>query len=121
MVRKSGPRKEHLRVAKKYGPTQDGAKRFALRFGEQLVCVRHRLSDDGTLRYTTVELVVETTPIVSRQRTLIAIRLPAHDRNARTLLMACGAVWRTKQRYWLVPHLIAKNLRLLRHRVPIEG
>ena len=69
------------RVTKTYGPTQDGAKRFALRYGEQLVCVRHRLSDDGKRRLTTVELVVETTPVVSRQRTLIAVRIPAHDQN----------------------------------------
>lgn len=112
---------ERLRVAKKFGPAQDGAKRFALRYGDQLVCVRHRLSDDGTLRHTTVELVVETTPVVSRQRALIAVRIPADERRTRTLLMACGAKWLPKHKYWLVPHLVAKNLRVLRYRVPIAG
>ena len=110
-----------LRVAKTYGPEQDGAKRFARRYGDQLVCVRHRLNEDATVRHTTVEIVVESTPVASRQRSVIAIRIPGTDRRTRTLLLACGAEWRPKERYWLVPHLIAKNLRILRFRVPTQG
>jgi hypothetical protein len=110
-----------LRVARRYAPQQPGAKRFALRYGDQLVCVRHRLSDDGRIRHTTVELLIESTPIVSRQRSLIAIRIPASDRNTRQLLLACGAEWKPRERVWLLPHLVAKNLRLLRHRVPMPG
>lgn len=110
-----------LRVAKTYAPDQNGAKRFALRHGERLVCVRHRLSDDGGTRYTTVELVVETTPVSSRARSLVAIRIAPHDRETRTLLMACGAEWQLKEQYWLLPRLVAKNLRLLRYVVPLQG
>ncbi|MBS0444290.1 MAG: hypothetical protein JSR38_20230 [Proteobacteria bacterium] len=110
-----------LRVAKRYGPQQAGAKRFTLRYGDQLVCVRHRLSDDGRVRHTTVELLIESTPIVSRQRSLIAIRIPATDRSTRQLLIACGAQWKPKERLWLLPHLIAKNLRLLKNRVSMSG
>lgn len=110
-----------MRVAKTYGPGQDGAKRFARRFGEQLVCVRHRLNDDGTIRHTTVELVVESTPIASRERSIIAVRIPGFDKRTRSLLMACGAQWRPRERYWLVPRLIAKNLRVLRFRVAAKG
>lgn len=108
-----------LRVAKTYSPAQDGAKRFARRYGDQLVCVRHRLNDEGTVRHTTVELVVESTPIASRARTLVAVRMPHADRSTRALLLACGARWRPKNRYWILPHLVAKNLRVLRYRVPI--
>ena len=110
-----------LRVAKTYAPHQDGAKRFARRYGDQLVCVRHRLSGDALTRHTTVELLIETTPIVSRQRTLIAVRVPAMDKRARTLLLACGAQWKPKERYWIVPHLVAKNLKLLKYRAPLQG
>ena len=110
-----------LRVAKTYGPGQDGAKRFARRYGDQLVCVRHRLNEDGLLRHTTVELLVESTPVASRQRSIIAVRVPAMDKRSRTLLLACGAIWKPKEKYWLVPHLIAKNLRLLKYRAPVQG
>jgi len=110
-----------LRVAKTYGPDQNGAKRFARRHGEQLVCVRHRLSDDGSVRHTTVELLVESTPVASRARTLVAIRIGPSDKNTRTLLMACGAQWVPKEKYWLLPRMVAKNLRLLKNIVPSQG
>lgn len=109
------------RVAKTYAPDQDGAKRFARRYGESLVCVRHRLSDDGSIRHTTVELLVESTPVVSRARSNVAIRIPANDRQTRTLLLACGAEWRSKDRVWILPRMVAKNLRLLRLIVPMAA
>jgi hypothetical protein len=116
-----GPTLARLRVAKRYAPHQDGAKRFHLRYGNQLVCVRHRLSDDGRIRHTTIELLVESTPVVSRQRNEIAIRLTTSDRSTRQLLMACGARWSPKERVWLLPYLVAKNLRLLKLRVPMPA
>ena len=110
-----------LGVAKTYGPGQNGAKRFAKRYGDKLVCVRQRLSDDGTVRHTTVELHVESTPVTSRARTLVAIRIPATEKKTRTLLMACGAQWVAKEKYWLIQRLVAKNLRLLQNVVAIRG
>jgi hypothetical protein len=110
-----------LRVAKTYAPGQDGAKRFARRYGDRLVCVRHRLSEDATMRHTTVELLVESTPVASRARTAIAVRIPHADKRMRALLLACGARWQPENRYWLVPHLVARNLRILRHRVPLRA
>lgn len=98
--------KEHLaqvRVAKTYPPDQKGAKRFALRYGDDLVCVRHRLNETGTMRHTTVELRMESTPVVSRQRSTIALRFPPSDRQTRTVIMSCGAQWQPAQKYWLLP------------------
>ncbi len=108
-----------LRVAKTYSPQQDGAKRFAKRYGEQLVCVRHRLNETGTVRHTTIELWVESTPIASRSRSLVALRISPTDKATRTLLIGCGAQWQPKQKYWLLPRLVAKNLRLIRNVVRI--
>lgn len=110
-----------LRVAKTYAPDQNGAKRFARRYGDQLVCVRHRLSDDGSHRHTTVELLIESTPVASRARTLVAVKIGPTDKNTRTLLMACGAQWVPKHRYWLLPRMVAKNLRLLKNVVSVHG
>ena len=112
---------DRLRVAKKYGPQQDGAKRFSRRYGEQLVCVRHRISEDGLSRFTTVEILAETTPIAPRQRTLIALQLPPGAKSTRSLLLACGAFWDAKARVWMIPHMVAKGLRLLKYRVPLPG
>jgi hypothetical protein len=120
-VKKTEQPLERLRIAKKYGPDQDGAKRFARRYGDELVCVRHRVSEDGLTRFTTVELLAETTPIATRQRTLIALRLPATAKSTRSLLLACGATWDAKNRVWLLPHMVAKGLRLLKYRAPVPG
>ena len=109
-----------LRVAKTYAPDQNGAKRFARRYGNQLVCVRHRLNEAGTVRHTTVELLIESTPIASRSRSLVAVRISPTDKTTRTLLIACGANWQPKPKYWLLPRLVAKNLRLLRNVVPMQ-
>ena len=110
-----------LRVAKTYAPDQNGAKRFARRYPDQLVCVRHRLSDDGSVRHTTVELLIESTPVASRARTLVAVKIGPTDKAIRTLLMACGAQWMPKDKYWLLPRMVAKNLRLLKNVVPNRG
>jgi len=111
-------RLSQLRVAKTYAPDQNGAKRFARRHGANLVCVRHRLSLDGAVRHTTVELLVESTPVAARARSMVAVQIAANDRTTRALLMACGAQWQSKQRYWLLPRLVAKNLQLLEKVVP---
>ena len=108
-----------LRVSKTYGPEQNGAKRFALRHGGNLVCVRHRLSEDGLTRFTTVELLAETTPVATRQRSLIALSIPDTTKAARSQLISCGAQWDAKNKLWMVPHMVAKGLRLLKYRAAI--
>lgn len=117
----AAPALSSLRVAKTYSPERDGAKRFARRYGEQLVCVRHRLDATGTMRHTTVELLVESTPVVSRSRAMVALRIPPTDKATRVVLLAAGAQWQPKRKYWLLPRLVAKNLRLLGSVVPIQG
>ena len=112
---------QSLRVAKTFRPEQDGAKRFARRHGENLICVRHRISEDGHTKYTTVELLAETTPVASRQRTLIALRIPETTKTMRSLLLACGATWDIKNKVWLIPHMVAKGLRLLKYRAALSG
>jgi hypothetical protein len=120
-VKKNFVTLRRLRVAKTYAPEQDGAKRFAKRHGNDLVCVRHRMSEDGLTRYTTVELLAEATPVVTRQRSLIALRIPDSTKSMRSLLMACGATWDAKNKIWLIPHMVAKGLRLLKYRAVPPG
>lgn len=110
-----------LRVAKRFAPGQDGAKRFALRHGEKLVCVRHRLDSAGSVRYTTVELLVEETPVVPSGNRLVALRLGPTQKSTRSILLACGGQWNNSARHWLVPRKVAKSLGLLDLIVPAKG
>lgn len=120
-MNKNDPALHTLRVSKTYAPDRDGAKRFARRHGNALICVRHRLSHDGLTRYTTIELVAEVTPVASRQRSTIALRIPDSSKPLRSLLLACGATWDSKHRLWLLPHMVARGLRLMKYRAALPG
>ena len=100
-------------MGKRLSPGQDGAKRFALRYGDQLVCVRHRLDPSGSIRFTTVELLIEQTPVVRAGDRLVALRLKPSDKSTRSLLMACGGQWDGHAKHWLVARKVAKDLGLL--------
>ena len=110
-----------LRVARRIAPTQNGAKRFALRYGHELVCVRHRLNAAGTTRYTTIELLVETTPVVRAGTRMVALRLGPGEKSTRSLLMACGAQWDKTQKLWFVARQVAKTLGLTDRIVQVTG
>lgn len=110
-----------LRVARRIAPNQAGAKRFALRYGDQLVCVRHRLNAAGTTRFTTVELLVETTPVVPAGTRLVALRLGPGEKTTRSLLMACGAQWDKSKKVWFVARQVAQSLGLADRIVQVTG
>jgi len=111
----------NLRVARRIAPDRDGAKKLALRYGEQLVCVRHRLNSEGTVRFTTVELLIEQTPVIPTGTRLVAVRLEPGDRPTRSLLLSCGALWDKSRKVWMVPRNIVKTFGLLHRVVPSSG
>ncbi len=104
------------RVVKKFSPGQPGARKLARRHGAALVCVRYRHNPDGTVRYTTVELVVEETPIVHRKAPgqHLAVRLHSQDAEQRRQLIAHGAQWDPGLRAWWTTRSVVKRLRLLK-------
>ena len=110
-----------LRVTRRMAPDQDGAKRLALRYGDQLVCVRHRVNSSGDLRFTTVELLVEQTPIIPTGARLLAVRLEPGDKSTRSLLMACAATWDKARKLWLAPRKVVRSLGLLHKVVQVPG
>jgi hypothetical protein len=63
--------------------------------------------------YTTVELLIERTPVVRAGDRLVALRLSPTDKSTRSLLMACGGQWDGDTKYWLVARKVAKSLGLL--------
>lgn len=106
--RRGGP------VLKTIWPEQAGAIKLARRFGETLVCVRYRQAADGRNRRTTVELVVEETPIRARW---VAVSLPHEIDTAelRARAQAHGAEWDSRRRVWVMPARVAKQLGIHAH------
>ena len=84
-------------------------------FGDALVCVRYRHDGAGKLRYTTVELVVEQTPIQPRasERMLVSISHPIGDRTQRARAMALGAKWDQQEHVWKMSLRVARMLDVL--------
>lgn len=104
---------ENLKVLKKLAPSQPGAIKLARRYGTALVCVRHRTDAQGRFRYTTIELLVEKTPITPRSDKTVRIKVGLHENQVRTVVRAAGARWEPQTKLWLISRRVAGALNLL--------
>ena len=89
-----------LRVAKTMRPDERGAIKLARKFGQELVCVRYRLSADGAQRITTVELEIERVPIQKRDHPEVSVKIYASEVELREKAKAKGARYNAKTRLW---------------------
>lgn len=104
------------RVVKRLLPTQPGTLKWSQRYGEALVCVRYRHDSTRRHRYTTVELVVETTPIRRRQPAdLVQLDIPFDLVHALQLALAHRAHWDGELRLWALPRKVVEALGLASH------
>ncbi len=103
-----------LQVTKKLAPEQPGAKKLALRFGEQLVCVRYRQDAEAGRRYTTVELVVDEGPMPIDKRTppVVHLRVGQDERDLQKAIKQQGGIWDWKLRVWRVDRDAVRSLQL---------
>ena len=110
------------RVVKRLSPDQPGALKHARRYGPALVCVRYRHDVTGDMRYTTVELIVDSAPVAHRRRRakperermqIVAIHIAPHERALHRRLNEHGAVWDSKARVWYLAQSVARSLDLL--------
>jgi hypothetical protein len=100
------------RVVKTLAPTDRGAIELAHRYGAALVCVRHRTDAKGKVRHTTVELVVDSSPIRPRAVKLVLVKLEPHERALQSVVKAAGGVWDAKARLWRLPSRVVSILNL---------
>jgi hypothetical protein len=80
-----------FKVTKKLPPGTPGSQKLLQRFGEALVCVRHRVTPDGEARCTTVELVLEQVPIRSRTDQLVGVQVGYGGKALQSQVKAAGA------------------------------
>lgn len=112
------PAWERTRVIKKISATQPGALKLARRHGDALVCVRYRHSQDGSTRYTTVELVVDEAKVVRRRprqrdHDIVMICLRPGERELRHLIQSAGGRWDEQRLVWRLRRGKAQQLGLL--------
>jgi hypothetical protein len=105
-----------LRITKKLASSNRGAIKLAQQFGETLVCVRHRTDAQARFRYTTVELLVETTEMQPRKSKMVSIRVDPREYGLKAVVRAAGAVCDSKTGLWRIQQRVATVLRLT-HRI----
>jgi hypothetical protein len=107
--------REGMRVLKKLGPEQAGAK-LSRRHGDALVCVRYRRDANGSYRYTTVELVVDCVAVETRDgkaERIVGVREGLNETQLRQQVRDSGDTWDARARPWRMPLRAARQLRLL--------
>jgi len=100
------------RVIKTLAPNDRGAIELARQYGDALVCVRHRTDAKGKVRHTTVELLVQSTPIRPRTVQMVLLKVEPHERTLHSVVKAAGGQWDGKQRLWRLPSRVASILNL---------
>jgi hypothetical protein len=100
------------RVIKTLAPGDRGTVALAQKYGQALVCVRHRTDDKGTVRYTTVELVVHSAPIRPRSTRIVFVRTEPHEQALQSMIKAAGGRWDGKNRLWRLPSRVVGILNL---------
>ena len=107
-----------FRVIKKLAPDRRGAKGLAAEYGEQLVCIRHRVDPTVTLRLTTVELVIAQRPIARRPSPMVDLAIRPQERELQARLKAAGARWDAMEKVWRIRRATAIALGLKKRIVP---
>ena len=105
---------DDTRVVKRIAPHEPGALKLARRYGNALVCVRYRHDATGQHRYTTIELIVDSAPIVPRgpPEEMVGVRIDPEQATLLSRAYARGATWDRKSNLWLMPRRLARALRL---------
>lgn len=105
---KTGPQPNTLRMgrtARTMWPPGAGTKKWQSRFGEALLCVRHREDPAGLRRIITVELIVGTVAKRPGQHrikpaALYPLKLHARERRLINALKALGGQWQPEDQCW---------------------
>ena len=103
------------RVTRTLKPGQPGTLKLHRHYGKALMNVRYRENAEGTIRYTTVELVVDEAPVQRRlsDRSIVGVRITWGELSLSTKAKAMGAKWEPATKLWRITYGAAKALGLI--------
>lgn len=104
-------------VTKKLTPGHPGTLRWQDKFGDDLVCVRYRLNEDGDRRYTTVEILVDERaikrkPAKAQLDRMVFLRVAAKEKDLQVQVRNAGGKWNHNELLWELLSSKAKALKL---------
>jgi hypothetical protein len=110
------------RVSRSARPGAPGTQKLMRVYGDALVCVRQRVSADGLMRMTTVELLVDVAPVRARikDRDIVGVRVKATEYTLRSQVRGAGGVWDADHRLWRLSYKAARALGLISRVTPLQ-
>lgn len=105
-------------VIKTLKPGQNGTKRFVERYGQDLLNVRYRDDPEQSMRYTTVELIVDRKRILkpitppAKSTALLPLHLYEWETDLQLRIQQAGGYWHPKLKAWLLDKENVMALRL---------
>ena len=87
-------------VAKTMQVDTAGAVKLTQKYGDALVCVRYRISPDGSERITTIELEVDRVKVQHKSNPVVAVKIYPSEIKLIAMAKAKGARFNGKTRLW---------------------
>jgi hypothetical protein len=109
-----------MRTKRKMRPGDPGTKKYVTKYGNELVCVRYRYDDEKQMRYTTVELIVESGPRKERTTNLfpktsdgnVYLKISPDEDALIEQIKLFGAEWDENRKLWKISSEHIKELTL---------
>jgi hypothetical protein len=97
-------------------PGQNGTKRYAAQYGDQLICVRYRYDQQRRKRITTVELAVDEKDwlpgVLIAKDQLIFVHVGYGETELRERIKEAGGFWDREKKLWRLAFSKAAQLGL---------
>jgi hypothetical protein len=77
-----------------------GALKLTRKHGDALICVRYRMSPDGSERITTIELEVDRVIVQRKANPVVSVKIYASESKLTAMAKAKGARFNSKTRLW---------------------
>jgi hypothetical protein len=105
-------------VAKTLWPGMPGTSALLQKHGQQLVCVRYRHAQNGTIRYTTIELLVSEGRVRIRPKAtqIYGVKIDLQEPDLSKQAKALGAKWDRDDDLWKMSGYAVLELGLV-HRI----
>ncbi len=96
------------------------------RYGDNLICVRHRYDDQKKTMFKTIEIIIESRPLQENNKKRpehksVDIRIGYNEIELRRRIKECGGRWEPQRKVWQIPYEKVKELDLLNRIVDDES
>lgn len=97
---------------------QPGTKKLVERYGDNLICIRHRYDDQKNMMYKTIEIIIESKLCQEINKKIpkyksVDIRIGYNEIELRHRIKECGGRWEPQRKVWQLPYEKVKELDLL--------